>query len=88
MQKLERINIASTSPWESRVGYSRAVRVGNIVEVAGTIATDTDGTIVGEGDAYEQTLFILQKIEKALVDDELRCCEVGDVGNGEVARDI
>lgn len=57
--------ISSGSPWEDVVGYSRAVRVGNIVEVAGTTAVDGDA-LVGEGDVYRQTQFILQKIGKAL----------------------
>ncbi|MCX6140359.1 MAG: RidA family protein [Candidatus Kapabacteria bacterium] len=60
-----RVNISSGAPWESTVGYSRAVRVGNIVEVAGTTAVDgTD--IVSVGDAYEQARFIFQKIGVAL----------------------
>ncbi len=57
--------IASISPWEERVGYSRAVCVGNIVEVSGTTAVDGD-TVIGEGSAYQQTVFIFRKIEKAL----------------------
>ena len=57
--------ISSGSPWEDVVGYSRAVRVGNVVEVAGTTAVDGD-VLVGEGDVYLQTQFILQKIGKAL----------------------
>ncbi len=55
----------SGSPWEDIVGYSRAVRVDNIIEVAGTTAMDGD-ILVGEGDVYVQTKFIFQKIEKAL----------------------
>lgn len=55
----------SGSPWEDIVGYSRAVRVDNIIEVAGTTAMDDD-ILVGEGDVYVQTKFIFQKIEKAL----------------------
>ncbi len=55
----------SGSPWEDVVGYSRAVRVGNIIEVAGTTAMDGD-TLVGKGDLYGQAKFIFQKIEKAL----------------------
>ncbi|MBI9032911.1 MAG: RidA family protein [Bacteroidales bacterium] len=62
---MERQNISSGSPWEDIVGYSRAVRIGNIIEVAGTTAVDGD-RIVGLGDVYRQTSFILQKIEKAL----------------------
>ena len=60
-----RKKISSGSPWEDIVGYSRAVRVGNIVEVAGTTAMDGD-TIVGKDDLYAQTVFIIKKIEKAL----------------------
>jgi enamine deaminase RidA (YjgF/YER057c/UK114 family) len=60
-----RKKISSGSPWEDIVGYSRAVRVGNIVEVAGTTAMDGD-VLVGKGDVYAQTIFIFEKIEKAL----------------------
>lgn len=62
----QRLNISSGARWEDRVGYSRAVKVGNIIEVAGTTAIDEQGAIVGLGDPYQQTLFILGKIEKAL----------------------
>ena len=62
----DRINISSGAKWESIVGYSRAVRVGNTVFVTGTVATDEAGKAVGEGDAYLQTQFILGKIEWAL----------------------
>ena len=64
MQK--RLNISSGAKWEDIVGYSRAVRIGNLVEVAGTTAVDEQGQVVGEGDAYLQTRFALQKIERAL----------------------
>jgi enamine deaminase RidA (YjgF/YER057c/UK114 family) len=57
--------ISSGSPWEDIVGYSRAVRSGNVIEVAGTTAMDKD-KLVGKGDVYAQTIFILKKIEKAL----------------------
>ncbi|MBL7703359.1 MAG: RidA family protein [Ferruginibacter sp.] len=60
-----RKNISSGSPWEDIVGYSRAVRVGNVIEVAGTTAMDGD-TLVGKDDMYTQTVFIFRKIEKAL----------------------
>ena len=60
-----RKNFSSGAKWEDIVGYSRAVRVGNIIEVAGTTAVDGD-KIMGGNDAYAQTLFIFQKIEKAL----------------------
>lgn len=62
-----RKNISSGSPWEDVVGYSRAVRIGNVIEVAGTTAMDGD-VLIGEGDVYAQTKFILQKIERALTE--------------------
>ncbi len=62
-----RKKISSGSPWEDIVGYSRAVRVGNIIEVAGTTAMDGD-RLVGKGDIYSQTVFVFRKIEKALVE--------------------
>lgn len=61
----ERRRVSTGSPWESVVGYSRAIRVGNVVEVAGTTAM-RDGEIVGKGNAYEQTSYILEIIEGAL----------------------
>lgn len=60
-----RKNISSKTKWEDEVGYSRAVRVGNLVEVSGTTATDGE-KIIGAGNMYEQTKFCFQKIEKAL----------------------
>jgi enamine deaminase RidA (YjgF/YER057c/UK114 family) len=62
-----RKNISSGSPWEDKVGYSRAVRIGNIIEIAGTTAMDGE-TLVGKGDLYTQTAFIFKKIEKALTE--------------------
>lgn len=62
----KRINISSGTKWEDIVGYSRAVRIGNMIEVAGTTAVDEKGQVVGLGDPAEQTTFILSKIEKAL----------------------
>ena len=63
----KRINISSGTAWEEHVGYSRAVRVGNVIEVAGTTAVDEHGKVVGRGDPYRQTQFILNKIEQALM---------------------
>jgi enamine deaminase RidA (YjgF/YER057c/UK114 family) len=62
-----RLNISSGAKWEDIVGYSRAVRAGNIIEVAGTTAVDEEGNVIGLNDPYEQTKYIIQKIEKALI---------------------
>lgn len=62
---MERIRISSGAVWEDVVGYSRAVRVGDTVEVAGTTATDGE-SVVGKGSPYEQTKYVLEKIGQAL----------------------
>ena len=72
----ERIKISSASPWEDIVGYSRAIRVGNIIEVAGTTSVDGD-KIVGKGDIYQQALFIFEKNRESVAAGRKfpeRCC--------------
>ena len=100
---MTRRNISSGAPWEKTVGYSRAVRVGSVIEVAGTVAVDESGQVVGAGDPYRQAQYALQKIGRALaeagagfgdvirtrlfVTDISRWEEVGRA-HGEVFRDI
>lgn len=61
-----RTNYSSGAKWEDIVGYSRAVRIGNTIEVTGTVAADENTNLMGGNSAYEQTRYIIQKIEKVL----------------------
>lgn len=63
---MERTNYSSGAKWEEIVGYSRAVKIGNTIEVTGTVAVDENGQTVGKDNAYEQTKFIIGKIENIL----------------------
>lgn len=67
LRLMKRENISSNTVWENKVGYSRAVKVGNTIEVAGTTATDGD-EVIGKGSMYEQTKFIFLKVERALLE--------------------
>ena len=63
---MKRTNYSSGVKWEDIVGYSRAVKMGNTIEVTGTVAVDDHTMLMGGDSAYEQTKFIIQKIEKIL----------------------
>jgi enamine deaminase RidA (YjgF/YER057c/UK114 family) len=63
---MKRTNYSSGAKWEDIVGYSRAVKIGNTIEVTGTVAVDENNNLVGGNNAYDQTKFILQKIERVL----------------------
>jgi enamine deaminase RidA (YjgF/YER057c/UK114 family) len=61
----KRIRINTNAKWENQIGYSRAIKAGNVIEVSGTSAIDRD-RIIAPGDPYQQTRFIIQKIERAI----------------------
>ena len=67
MDLLKRENFSSGAPFEEKVGYSRAVKVGNMVFVGGTTSTNSEGVVEGAGDAYLQTKIILQKTQEVLL---------------------
>lgn len=64
---MERINYSSNTKWEEITGYSRAVKIGNTIEVSGTVAVDENNMLVGDNDAFNQTKFIIEKIERVLI---------------------
>lgn len=76
MDLLKRQNFSSGAPFEDKAGYSRAVRVGNMVFIGGTTTTNSKGEVEGVGDAYLQTKIILQKIEAALKQAGARISDV------------
>jgi len=63
---MQRVNYSSGAKWEDIVGYSRAVKIGNVVEVTGTVAVDENSRLMGGDSAYEQTRFVIQKISQVL----------------------
>jgi enamine deaminase RidA (YjgF/YER057c/UK114 family) len=76
MDLLKRQNFSSGAPFEEKVGYSRAVKVGNMVFVGGTTSTNSEGVVEGAGDAYLQTKIVLQKIEAVLTRAGARVSDV------------
>ena len=75
-KKSKRLKIQSGSKWEDIVGYSRLIKSGSTIEVAGTTATNEQGAVIGKNDPFQQTMYILQKIETYL---EKAGASMGDV---------
>ncbi len=73
---MERQNLASSDFWEGMVGQSRAVKIGNIIEVSATNALNEQGEVVGGKNIFQQTFYIVQKIEKALVAEDASLSDV------------
>lgn len=68
MKNAKTLRVSSGASWEDSVGYSRGIRVGSVIEIAGTTAIDENNEIVGKNDAFIQTDFIIKKAEKALIE--------------------
>lgn len=66
LNPMTRYNYASGAPWEDIVGYSRAVKIGNTIEITGTVAINENNEVIGKDDAYAQTRFIIEKINRVL----------------------
>lgn len=75
---MSRQTISSGTPWEDQAGYSRAVKAGQHVHIAGTTATESDGTVLAPNEPYEQTAIIFERIEQAL--------DACDAGMDDVVR--
>ena len=80
---MQRQTVSTGTPWEKVVTYSRAVRIGPHVYVSGTTASNSDGTTVAVGDVYQQTVFILRKIESAMAEVVARLSDVARIGHAD-----
>jgi enamine deaminase RidA (YjgF/YER057c/UK114 family) len=73
---MDRRRVSSGTTWEAEVGYSRAVAVGDRIEVSGTTATDDDGAVVGADDPYAQTVQVIENVERALAELDASLADV------------